>query len=123
MITLTSYHVDEMIYSGKSAIVYRGRQKTDNQPVILKMLKEDYPAPATVARFQREYEVAHALNPSPQPDQALQGVPATLALEQDTQARFIVLEDFGGQSLKALQIHRQLNLGEFLELALEVAAE
>ena len=120
MITLSNYHVDELIYSGKSFIVYRGRQKSDNRPVIIKMLKDDYPSPSTIARFQREYDVSYALNPSPHPEQALQDVIATYALEHDHQARFIVFEDFGGQSLKELEIRGKLNLVEFLELAIGV---
>jgi len=118
MITLSNYHVDQMIYNGKSSIVYRGRQKSDNRPVIIKMLKDDYPSPATIARFQREYEVSYALNPSPNPAQALADVSATYAFEHDHRARFIVFEDFGGQSLKELGIPGNLNLVEFLELAI-----
>ena len=40
MLTLPNYQIGSQIYESLNSLVYRGHQ--DNQPVILKMLKQDY---------------------------------------------------------------------------------
>ena len=37
-------------------------RKNDNQPVILKVLKEDYPTPAELTRYRQEYEITNDLD-------------------------------------------------------------
>jgi hypothetical protein len=45
MFTLPNDQIDTQIYQIANGVVYRGMKKKDNQPVILKVLKEDYPTP------------------------------------------------------------------------------
>ncbi|HIE01982.1 MAG TPA: hypothetical protein EYP59_17145, partial [Thiotrichaceae bacterium] len=62
MLTLPNYQIGTSIYESANSIVYRGLRKKDNQPVILKMLKQDYPTPAELTRYRQEYEITHDLD-------------------------------------------------------------
>ena len=56
---ISNYNIIKPIYESANSVVYRGRRNEDNQPIILKMLKEDYPTPAELTRYQQEYEITH----------------------------------------------------------------
>jgi serine/threonine protein kinase len=57
MLTLPGYQILAPIYESANSLVYRGIRIHDNQPVILKVLKEDYPTLAELTRYQQEYEI------------------------------------------------------------------
>jgi len=59
MLTLPNYQIGNQIYESVNSLIYRGHRKKDNQLVILKMLKQDYPTPAELTRYQQEYEITH----------------------------------------------------------------
>jgi predicted ATPase/serine phosphatase RsbU (regulator of sigma subunit) len=120
MQTLSNYQLKEPIYESLNSLVYRGIRNEDNQPVILKMLKEDYPSPAELTRYRQEYEITNGLN--------LAGVVKTYGLEKYQNTLVIVLEDFGGESLKARPLTRSPTEGgpagwisQFLFLAIQIA--
>jgi serine/threonine protein kinase len=62
MLTLPNYQISTQIYESANSLVYRGVRETDNQPVILKVLKEDYPTPAELTRYRQKYEITHDLD-------------------------------------------------------------
>lgn len=112
MITLAGYQMLTQIYESANSLVYRGLRKQDNHPVILKVLKADYPTPAEIIRYKHEYEITHNLN--------LDGVIRAYSLEKSQNTLVIVLEDFGGESLKMLRIYQDLTLEDFLSLCISV---
>jgi len=57
MITLPGYQVTEHIYESANSLIYRALRRSDNQPVILKTLKEDYPTPTELIRYRQEYDL------------------------------------------------------------------
>jgi serine/threonine protein kinase len=125
MITLSGYQVITKLYESSNSLVYRARREADEQPVVLKMLKGDYPSPERIARFKREYEVTRSLAPSTTDvpsasEQAVPGVVDAYSLESDQNRWMMVLEDFGGESLDRLSLAGQLALADFLELAIKV---
>ncbi len=120
MQTLSNYQLKDPIYESANSLVYRGIRNEDNQSVILKMLKEDYPTPAELTRYRQEYEITNGLN--------LAGVVKTYGLEKYQNTLVIVLEDFGGESLKARPLTPSPAEGglpgwisEFLSLAIQIA--
>ena len=62
MLILPHYQIGNQIYESINSLVYRGLRKKDNQPVILKMLKQDYPTPAELARHRQGYEIISHFN-------------------------------------------------------------
>ena len=112
MISTPTYQTIEKLYEGSNALVYRGRRLIDDRPVILKVLKGTYPTPEKVTQFKREYEVTRNLN--------LDGVVAAYSLTHEQRQWVMSLEDFGGYSLAQLGLIGQLEVAEFLQLALKI---
>ncbi|NER52441.1 MAG: AAA family ATPase, partial [Symploca sp. SIO1A3] len=111
---IAGYRLTEQLYESSALLIYRGYRKADEQPVVLKILREVYPTPEHIAWFKREYQVMRNLN--------LTGVvkPYACLCEQQQQLMVMVLEDFGGDSLARLGIAGKLELREFLELAIAI---
>ncbi|MEG4026081.1 ATP-binding sensor histidine kinase [Microcoleus sp. S13C4] len=112
MINLPGYDITNQIHESNNSLVYRGLRKQDNQSVILKFLKQDYPMPASLVRYKQEYEITHNLN--------LESVPKTYSLERYHNSLAIIFEDCGGDSLKLLLASHQLTLEEFLLTAIKI---
>ncbi len=114
-ILLPGYQLSSPIYESVNSLVYQGQRERDGLPVVLKILKSDRATPTEVARYQQEYHISQQLE--------LEGVVRALALETYQNTVAIVLEDFGGQSLKqhlAQRPSRRLRLPEFLDLAIQI---
>ena len=109
MLTLSNFQIVEQIYETVNSIIYRGTRKNDNQSVILKMLKEDYPSPAELTRYRQEFEITHNLD--------LVGAIKAYGIEKYKKSLVIIFEDFGADSLKQLTANRPLASTEFLPIA------
>lgn len=110
MLNLTGVSVIALIYESTNSLVYRAIRESDNQPIILKVLKENYPTPQELARYRTEYEITKSLN--------LTGVVKVYDLQKYQNTLVMFLEDFGGESLKVWMQQRSLTLEEFLKIAI-----
>ncbi|TGN99796.1 hypothetical protein PN36_33440, partial [Candidatus Thiomargarita nelsonii] len=108
---LPNYQIIKPIYESANSLVYRAVKKEDNQKVILKALKEDYPAPEELTRYRQEYDITRRLA-------ELDGVINVYKLEKHQNTLVICLEDFGGESLKILLDKHRFSLDELLTLAI-----
>jgi len=70
--------------------------------LILKLLKEDYPTPAELVRYQQEYEITRSFH--------FGGVVKAYELRRHNNTLVMLLEDFGGESLERLLKKRQFTL-------------
>ncbi len=113
-IILPGYSVDALIYESENSLVYRGRRIGDEQPVILKLLKEDYPTPAELTRYKQEYAIARDLN--------IEGAVKAYELLKYQNSLAMVLEDFGGESLKRLIAEKKIAIADFLPIAIQITA-
>lgn len=100
MVVLSDYIIGETLYKSSKSLICRAHQKEDNRTVVLKILTEDHPTPEEIAKFKREYWIAHSLNPgsavvenSPSP------VVATYNLHKHEHGFLMIMEDCGGESL------------------------
>ncbi|MEG4084019.1 AAA family ATPase [Microcoleus sp. POL10_C6] len=109
---LSNYQIIAQIFESSNSLVYRANHRHDNQPVILKVLKEDYPTPAELTRYKQEYEITRSLN--------IDGVIRAYDLQKYQNTLAIVLEDFGGESLDIILRDRKLSLPEFLSIAIKI---
>lgn len=115
MIAIPGYQVLEKVYESSRSLVYRSQRNSDRACVILKILRQEYPSPQAIARFQMEYKIICSLN--------LEGVIKAYGLEFYQQSPVIVLEDFGAESLQQqLQKEHNLKLEQFLSLAIKITA-
>ncbi|NER33709.1 MAG: AAA family ATPase [Oscillatoria sp. SIO1A7] len=113
MITLLGYQIREQIYESANSLVYRGIRQSDDRPVILKLLKLDYPTPEELRRYKQEYDITRSLN--------LDGVVRVYGLEKYQNTLVMCLEDFGGKSISKLIESQKLALDEFLAIAIDIA--
>ena len=115
--TLTSipgYQVSEQLYNGSRTLVYRGYRETDHKPVVIKLLKNPYPGFGELVQFRNQYTIAKNLN-SPL-------IIATYSLEPCQNGYALVMENFGGISLKdyfiSVEMRSIASLQEFLQIAI-----
>jgi len=62
MLTFPGVEVTEIIYESANSLVYRAFRQPDSLPVVLKVLKENYPTPQELARYRTEYKITQSLN-------------------------------------------------------------
>ncbi|HEY9611328.1 serine/threonine-protein kinase PknK, partial [Allocoleopsis sp.] len=118
MTTIPGYQILEQIYESANSLVYRAIRHQDNQFIILKLLKEDYPTPQELIRYKQEYEITRKLN--------LDGVVHAYGLEPYQRSLVIIMEDFGASSLKELMneflgTKALVHLPRFLNIAIQIA--
>ncbi len=114
MFEISGYKINSLIYESALSIVYRGYRESDFQPVILKILKLEYPTPEAIARYKLEYEICKRLS-------HIEGVIKAYDFTKYQQFRCITFEDFGGESLRILKSSRTFSLAEILAIAVQVA--
>ncbi|OCQ89085.1 serine/threonine protein kinase [Nostoc sp. MBR 210] len=106
-VSISGYKVSEELYQGSRTRVYRGYRETDQKPVVIKLLRNAYPSFHELLSFRNQYTIAKNLN-SPL-------IVQTYSLEPFQNGYALVMEDFGGISLKEWGVERSLQ--EFLEIA------
>ncbi|WP_413199160.1 AAA family ATPase [Nostoc piscinale] len=111
--SISGYDLNEMLHEGDDTIIYRARSVYDQKPIILKILKADYPSIDAIARLRHEYKVTANLD--------LAGVIKTLRLETHKNRLAIVFEDINGYSLKQLLSHSKQDLKSFMSIAIQLA--
>ena len=113
MQNLSDYQIHSQIYESSNSIVYRGYNHANKKPVILILLRENYPTPAELTRYKQEYLITHQLN--------ISGVIKAEALIEYGNTFIIVFEDFGGESLKQLLQQQKFSLKECLQLGIKIS--
>ena len=109
---VTNYQILEKIYESSKTLVYRGTTQPDNQPTILKILKENYPSVSDLTRYKQEYEITSSLK--------VDNTIKSYDLQRHENSLVMFLEDFGGQSLDLLLSQCQLSPEEFLIIAIQI---
>ncbi|MFB2770528.1 AAA family ATPase [Pelatocladus sp. BLCC-F211] len=127
VISFPGYCITEQIYLGSRTIVYRGIREQDQQPVIIKVMRNEYPSLNEIAQFRNQYIITKKLNFS--------GIVKTYSLENYHNGYAIVMEDFGGISLQhwlgknSVEISTVVNINnfelpltDFLEIGIQIAS-
>ncbi|GBO55951.1 high-affnity carbon uptake protein Hat/HatR [Pseudanabaena sp. lw0831] len=114
MFEISGYQINSLIYESALSSVCRGYRTSDFQPVILKILKLEYPTPEAIARYKLEYEICKRLS-------HIEGVVRAYDFTKHQRFQCITFEDFGGESLRILKSSRTFNLIEILAIAGQIA--
>ncbi|HLO51193.1 MAG TPA: AAA family ATPase, partial [Kamptonema sp.] len=111
-IQIKNYQIIAIVYSGSRTLVYRAIRLSDRLPVVIKLLKNEYPSFSELVQFRNQYTIAKNLN-SPL-------IVQTYNLEPYQNGYGLVMEDFGGISLDewTLKGKKSLPLKDFLEIAI-----
>ncbi|MDY6937966.1 MAG: AAA family ATPase [Cyanobacteriota bacterium] len=91
MTILPGYHLNQKLYQGTRTLVYHGTRTVDNQPVVIKFLRNEYPTFNELVQFRNQYTIAKNLN--------LPGIVQPLALETYGNGYALVMLDEGYISL------------------------
>ncbi|MCC5609961.1 AAA family ATPase [Nostoc sp. CHAB 5834] len=110
LVNIPGYRIYDLLYNGSRTIVYCG-YRDDSLPVVIKLLKNPYPSFSELLSFRNQYTIAKNLN-SPL-------IIQTYSLEPYQNGYALVMEDFGGISLKEWGTGKNLrNITEFLQIAI-----
>lgn len=117
---LSGYQITEQLYAGTRTLVYRGIRTRDQYPVVLKLLRNEYPTFNELVQFRNQYTIAKNLD--------FPHIVKPLTLEVYHNSYALVMEDFGGVSLPTYlktatnqtQSSQALPLAEFLQVAIQL---
>jgi predicted ATPase len=100
-----------LLQEGKKAVLYRGIRSGDRVPVILKALHPECCTADHIEQLQHEYTIVQQINST--------AIVNAYAFEQHQGIPYLVLEDFGGQSLNQMKDQFQSGVA-FLKLAIQL---
>ena len=111
MHSIGKYRIREKIFQSPTESWYRVDREADGRPFVLKTTDTDYPAPADIARFRREFEIAGKLD--------VPNILKPLDFEEGEKGPVLVFEDFEGLFLKNAPASR-MKLQQFLDVAVSL---
>lgn len=107
---IPGYHLVEQLYTGSKTLVYRAIRQRDSHPVVIKFLERDYPSFNEILHFRNQYTITKNLR--------LSGIIEPYSLEVYGNSYALVMEDFGGISLKEYIKIARIELNDFLRIGL-----
>ncbi|OUC12010.1 MAG: hypothetical protein B0A82_24730 [Alkalinema sp. CACIAM 70d] len=107
---LAGYKFLETLYEGSRTVIHRCLRIADQQPVVIKFLRHEYPSFNELVQFRNQYSIAQELNAP--------GIIHTYSLEAYRNAYGLVMEDFGGISLSQWLQENQPTLMALLQVAI-----
>lgn len=110
---ISGYTIVEQLYLGSRTAVYRAVQNAQQRPVVIKVLRREYPSFGELVQFRNQYTIAKNL-PIP-------GIVQPLSLEPLGSGYALVMEDFGGVALGKYVQQQSLDLGQILAIGLQIA--
>ncbi|MEH1945936.1 MAG: AAA family ATPase [Nostoc sp.] len=110
LVSIPGYRIYDLLYNGSRTLVYRGVRETDSLPVVIKLLKNPYPSFSELLSFRNQYTIAKNLNHP--------GIIQTYSLESYQNGYALVMEDFGGISLKDFAKVERLHITSLKEFLL-----
>ncbi len=117
-ISLAGYNITKQIYSSSKTLVYRGFREQDQKPVIIKLMRNEYPSFSEIAQFRNQYTITQNFD--------FPGIVKSYSLETYRNGYALVMEDFGGISLKdyatILQTNDGVSVQEFFHIAIQIAS-
>ncbi len=111
MFTLPGYEVSAKIHENPNTLVYRAVRTEDNQPVILKVLEAENQFALQKERLQQDFNISRSLDTD--------HVVTPYNLEKYPDKWVLIMEDFGGDSVKHLSAGKPFALAKAVSLAIK----
>ncbi|HEV8337707.1 MAG TPA: protein kinase [Candidatus Polarisedimenticolia bacterium] len=112
--TISHYRILRKLGSGGMGVVYEAEDGQLGRRVAVKFLSEAMEQdPSTLERFQREARAASSLNHP--------GICTVHAIEEHEKRHFIVMELLEGETLAQRMARQPLEIGELLDLGIQIA--
>ncbi|MEG4910183.1 hypothetical protein QUA85_27860, partial [Microcoleus sp. F8-C4] len=87
-VEIPNYQIGQIVYAGSRTLVYRAIRTDDGLPVIIKLMKRQYPTFSELVQFRNQYSIAKNLD--------VPGIVKPYSLEAYHNGYALVMEDFGG---------------------------
>ncbi|MGI0491639.1 trifunctional serine/threonine-protein kinase/ATP-binding protein/sensor histidine kinase [Alkalinema pantanalense CENA528] len=110
---IAGYTVLEQLYVGSRTGVYRAIAQVSQQPVIIKILQQDYPSCQDLVQFRNQFTITKNLT--------IPGIVRPLSLEPYGNSYALVMDDWGGNSLRQFIQKHTLSLDGIVEIVLQIA--
>jgi predicted ATPase/signal transduction histidine kinase len=110
---LQNYQILDGLHSGSKTLVYRATQSSDNQSVILKILRNEYPSFNELLYFRNQYTITKNLN--------IPGIVPIYRIEPYKNSYILVMKDLGEISLQDYLQEHSLTFIEILNIAIQLA--
>jgi len=110
--TLLGYRMTEKLYDGTRTLIYRGQRETDQKPVVIKFLKNDYPSFNELVQFRNQYTIAKNLE--------LDGIIHPYGLENYNNGFALIMEEVGAIALSEYMNANPLTLEAFFNIAIAI---
>ena len=110
---LNNYEILDILHVGAKSLVYRAQRTCDYKPVILKLLRNEYPSFNELIQFRHQYTITKNLN--------LPGIVQPLALENYRNSLLLVMPDTSCTALSEYIKTHSLSLTQFLKIAIALA--
>ncbi|HLO86519.1 MAG TPA: AAA family ATPase [Nostocaceae cyanobacterium] len=115
-IKLSGYSTTEQIYSSNKTLVYKGIRCDDLLPVVIKIMHNEYPSFQEIVQLHNQYTITKNLD--------IPGIVKPISLEVYGNGYVLIMEDFGGISLKNyisdILDSGLISLTEFLHIAIQI---
>ena len=89
---ISGYSIIEQIYLSSQTIVYRGVREKDQKPVVIKLMRNEYPTSNEITQFRHQYFISQNLN--------VPNIIKSYSLDSYGKRYTFIMEDFGGISLR-----------------------
>ena len=113
MINVPGYRLLVQIHESIHSMTFRGQRVSDGFPVVVKVLKDDYPPIQEVLKYEREFEIMDSLR-------HLSRVVRAIALERVENRRALIMEDTGAEALLSWVRTHAVPLERSLSIAIEM---
>jgi len=115
MITISGYQTIRKSYEDEKIVIYQARRIKDLLPVVLKILKEEYPTPDEINKYKQQFEITQRLNNIP-------GIIKVYGLEKYKNTLVMIQEDFEAILLRNLIKEKELPLETILKIGIQIAS-
>ena len=112
-IKIANYQAHELIHQSERTLVYRGRNLENGQPIIIKVMCQEYPNFNELVQFRNQYAIAKNLD--------IPGIVKPYSLLRYNNGYALIMEDIGAISLAEYQRQFFLSIEQVLEIALSIA--
>ena len=110
---IANYQIDQLIHESDRTLVYRGCKTDDGRPVVIKLMRYEYPSFNELVRFRNQYAIVKNLE--------IEAIIKPYALERYENCYALIMEDAGAGSLAEYKHANSLDLRHFLDIAIQLA--
>jgi serine/threonine protein kinase len=114
MLKLPGYEIHAPLYAGTRSQIFRGHRSADQQPVVIKIVAQDFPSPQALNRLRHEFAIGSSIDDP--------HIMHYYALEDYRHGLALITEDFGAVALAQVMPVGGFDLTAFLPIARQLAA-